>query len=271
MYRTIVPLLCVAFTSTAVAEFHLDFNTPGQYEDYFQSAQAGPITQTATGGLSNTGALDLSALGSGDNPQQIITFKHGFSSTLSSWTASIYYYGNAQSFWQFGVSTLSLPELDDFGYPASGDSTFSGIWLESGNMDGGSFAIAVFSPDDYDSVAQVIDGGLPTDDAWYRYTISGNYLGGNNYSIVGTLHQASSDGTLGTLLAQQTLNTSNSDFTGSEQLYFYINLGDGTALDNFYTDIEVIPEPSTFALLSGAAALGLLLARRRSREGGSLS
>lgn len=265
MKKPAVLALFLAALSPAFAQFTLDFDTPGQFSTYFSSAQTGPFTQSASGGLNNSGALDLSGLTGGATAQQIVTFNHGFSSHLSSWSASIYYYGNAQQFWQFGVVTAAAPELVEAFAFANGNY-LPAIWLESGNRDGGAFAVGSydgFSEVAYDTV--IVSGGLPTSAEWYNYTINVTYTGGSNYAITGTLMQSDASGGLGSLLATSSLSIENSGLAAADTVYLYLNLYDGVALDNFVTTTYAapIPEPSTYAALVGVLALGAAAWRRR--------
>ncbi len=55
-----------------------DFNTPGQLTGNFSSGQSGPITQVATGGLSNSGCLNISGTDYNNGPWQIFTLNTPF-------------------------------------------------------------------------------------------------------------------------------------------------------------------------------------------------
>lgn len=111
-----------------------------------------------------------------------------------------------------------------------------------------------------------MQGGLPASDAsWYRYTISGTYLGYDEYGFHAVLHQANADGTVGDQLAEVSLYVVNMGLSSSESLYFYINPMRGVTIDNFYTDLAVIPEPGTLSTLFAGAAV-LALHHRRTRK-----
>lgn len=259
--------LFLAALSPLSAQFTLDFDTPGQFSSYFSSEQEGPITQSATGGLNNSGAMDLSGLTGGMTAQQIVTFNHGFSSQLSSWSTSLYYYGNIQSLWQFGVTTAAAPALVEAWAFANG-SYLPAIWLEAGNNEGGAFAVSSYNGTDapiYDT--QFVSGGLSTDAAWYHLTLDVSYTGGSHYGMHGTLTAANADGSLGELLSTSFLSIDNEGIASADTLYLYLNLFDGVVIDNFTTTTyspTAIPEPSTYAAIFGAVALGaVVIARRR--------
>ncbi|MCM2273369.1 MAG: PEP-CTERM sorting domain-containing protein [Candidatus Didemnitutus sp.] len=266
MKKLLALVLGVAAVSPLAADYTLDFNTAGQFAGEFGSAQPGPITQSGSGGLNGSGSLDLSGMTGGSTAQQIVTFNQAFAGNLSSWSASIYYYGNAQHFWQFGVLTTATPALND-GWAHDGSSYVPSIWLESGNADGGSFGVG-----SYDGVGEtiydvsIVDGGLPASAEWYKYTINVMHTGGSNFTIAGTMNQANADGSLGAVLATALLLIENAAIAADSTVYLYLNLYDGVAIDNFYTTTytpAVIPEPATLAALAGLLALGFVSWRRR--------
>jgi len=265
MRTLLVSALGLALASAAFADTYVDFNAPGDFATYFSSAQSGGIIASGSGGLSDSGSLDITGLPSAP---QMITFNQGFSPTMSSWSASIYFYGDAQNFWQFGVTTKAAPDLDDFGYPGSEGESLPVIWIQTGNDSGGALGIGNYSPGPFHPEewnSTLVPSGLPTSNAWYRYTISGTYLGDDQYDIHALLYEANADGTLGAQLAEFSFEVYNSGLAASETLYFFISPGQGVTLDNFHTDLEAIPEPATLpVLLAGAAVLAWH--RRRSRR-----
>jgi len=263
-------VLFLAVLSPVSAQFTLDFDTPDQFSSYFSSEQEGPITQSATGGLNNSGAMDLSGLGG--VAQQIVTFNHGFSSQLSSWSTSVYYYGNIQNLWQFGVTTAAAPTLVE-GWAFANGSYLPAIWLEAGNNEGGAFAVGSYDGTDTPSYdTQFVSDGLSTDAAWYHLALDVSYTGGSHYDITGTLTAANADGSLGDLLSTSFLSIDNEGIDSADTLYLYLNLFDGVAIDNFTTTTyspTAIPEPSTYAAIFGAVALGavVIVRRRQSKQG----
>jgi len=217
--------------------------------------------------------MDLSGLTGGLTAQQIVTFNHGFSSQLSSWSTSLYYYGNIQSLWQFGVTTAAAPALTD-AWASTNGSLLPAIWLEGGSNEGGAFAVGSYEGTDgdlnYDT--QIVSGGLSTDAAWYHLTLDVSYTGGSHYEITGTLTAANADGSLDDVLVTSFLSIDNDSIASADTLYLYLNLFDGVVIDHFTTTTyspTAIPEPSTYAAIFGAVALGaVVIARRRQSKQG---
>ena len=240
----------------------VNFDSAGDFTGYFSSGQSGPIQQSGTGGLNNGGSLDLSGI-TGGTGQQILTLNQSFAGNTASWSASIYYRGNAQNFWQFGITTEEAPGLNE-GW-AYNDEYLPVIYFESGGREGGAIGFGNYSPTvsptaEYGEIV-FIPGGLPVTPEWYRYSITVNYLGLSQYSVEGTLTAANADGSLGAVLGTVTSTFTNPELAADETAYLFLNMYDGVALDDFST---TVPEASSGLL----AALGLLAAgiRRRPRR-----
>ncbi len=79
-----------------------DFNTPGQLTGNFSSAQSGLTIQSDTGGLNNSGSLNILATA---ESSQIFTLNTPFSGDLDTWRVSFYYKGDANLNPTLGVTT----------------------------------------------------------------------------------------------------------------------------------------------------------------------
>lgn len=253
--------------SSVQAAVLLDFNTPGQLSGNFSSAQVGPITQSTTGGANGSGSLNLSGMNGTAATQQILTFNQSFAGDLASWSASIYYRGDARNFWQFGFITEAAPALNE-GWASQGGSFLPVILFASGSVDDGAIGFTSYSPSNpvnggiTDGQLFNIPGDLPTSNEWYQYSFAVEYLGLSQYSVEGTLRSANADGSLGAVLGTVTSTFTNPELAADDSVYLYLNFYQGQAIDNFATSI---PEPSGVLLGGIGLAGGLLCPRRRKR------
>ncbi|MBB5349949.1 hypothetical protein HNR46_000170 [Haloferula luteola] len=257
-------LSALAATTQVNAALSLDFNTPGDFSSNFSTAQTPAIVESASGGLNGSGSVDLSGLGG--TVINFYTLNTSFSGSLSSWTASVYYHGDANAFYQFGFTTDAAPgESGSFMSQDGGTTFLPFIYLGSGNADGGSVGFIGYhsglsSTDDH-VVETNID--LPETDAWYRYDLGVNYLGGDSYQITATLSQASSDGSVVSTLGTITGTTLNPALAADDSVHLYFGLYDGAALDQFETTaVTLVPEPTSALLLLGGM-VGFGFRRRR--------
>lgn len=240
----------------------VDFDTPGALTNNFSSAQSGIIVQSTTGGLNNSGSLDLSAITGGATAQQIWTLTPSFAGNLSSWSMSIYYHGNGQKFWQFGVTSEAAPALDS-GYAYSG-AYLPYIAFGSGDLNNGAIGFTNYSPlagsGEYGATVDV-PGDIPTTAAWYRYDVGVTYLGSSQFSVQGTMSNANVDGTIASQLATVTSVFTNPELAADPSAHIFFNLYDGVALDNFTT--TAVPEPSAPLLAAGGLLIAMAGHRRR--------
>ena len=263
-----IPVAFLALLGSLQAAVVLDFDTSGQFAENFSSGPSGPITQSASGGTDGSGSLDLSGLNGSAGTQQIITFNQSFAGDLASWSASIYYRGDAQNFWQFGFTSDEAPNLTE-GWASQGGSFVPVILFASGSVDNGAIGFTSYSPSNpvnggvTDGQLFNIPGDLPTSDEWYQYSFSVGYLGLSQYSVEGTLRSANADGSLGAVLGTVSSTFTNPELAADDSVYIYLNLYQGAAVDNFAT---TIPEVSGAMLGSIGLASGLLCSRRRKRD-----
>lgn len=240
-----------------------DFNTAGQLTGNFSSAQSGLTIQSGTGGLNNSGCLDISATDYDNGPWQIFTLNTPFSGNLDTWRVSFYYKGNANNSPTLGVTTEPVPLLTD-GQPGNGGSVYYPIInVTSGAANGGEVGISSYSGSgESEWKVSPVAGGLPTTTNWYFYELTVSYLGSNNLSVTGTLNSASSDGTVGSLLASASQTFNNPAIAGDSTAYIYFQVSGGVAIDNLST--TAVPEPATLGMLAGAGLVAFAAYRRRS-------
>ncbi|GAA5120851.1 hypothetical protein JIN84_06100 [Luteolibacter yonseiensis] len=246
----LLPVLLVLISpGVSQAALSFDFNTPGQFTNNFSTSQtSGLIAEGASGGLSNSGHVDLGLIGA----SQVWTLDTPFRGDLSSWSAEFYLKGTF--FTQFGFTTTSSPQQVD-GMPTNDGQTayLSGIAMGSGNMDGGMIGLY----DDSELIASALTSEELTD-TWYRYRISVDYIGSNNFNVTGIIHTSTSSGTLLNQVGfvQSTIN--NPALASADQAHLFLGFNQfGDSVDNFST---TIPEPSGLGLSMLSA---FVLFRRR--------
>ncbi len=149
------------------------------------------------------------------------------------------------------------------GQPGNGISTYYPIIIgQSGGGDGGVMGVSSYTGTGYSDWKLVaVPGGLPTTANWYFYELTVSYLGSNNFSVTGTLNSASSDGTVGSLLASASQTFNNPAIAGDSAAYIYFQVNGGVAIDNLST--TAVPEPTTIGLLAGAGLVAFAAYRRR--------
>jgi len=253
--RLFAVLASLAFSQAASAALLIDFNTTGAFANNFSTSQtAGLIIQSASGGLNNSGHVNLSGLAPESGHTQIWTMNTAFSPTLSAWTAEFYLKGS--EFANFGVTTEAAPRHLT-GFLVNDTAT---AYLPQFSMVTGSNLMGIY---DMDSIVQTSATTVPLTSGWYRYQLSANYLGAGNYNVTATVHTADATGTLLQQIGTVTTSINNPDLAAAPQAYLYLNVDRvGESIDNFSTT-AVIPEPATTGLaLVGAT---LLVLRRRVR------
>ncbi|RYD67727.1 MAG: PEP-CTERM sorting domain-containing protein [Verrucomicrobiaceae bacterium] len=234
------------------AAVSLDFNTSGQFAENFSTFQTeGLIAQAPGGGLGNSGHVNLGII----TAAQIWTFNTAFRGDLTSWSAEFYLKGTY--FKQFGFTSDATPRQIE-GMPVNSAETAyqAHIALGSGNGTGDGDAIGLYK-DGAVAASSLIS--VPLTDSWYRYKISVDYLGSDNFDVTGTIHTADASGALLTEIGfiRSTINNPGLASANQAHLYFGFNYP-GESVDNFST---TIPEPSVLGLV--ALSLGFSFRRRR--------
>lgn len=261
LHLLLCPFLCYP---SAYAVVGVDFNTPGQLTGQFFSSSPNAITESATGGLDNTGSLVLTSL---SGTTEFLTFKTSFSGDTANWKASLYLFGNPndQDLWQFGVvSDIVAGQAFGFATNDAGATYLPYISTGTNDSDGGRLTtFQLGSPGGMTESGTQVETtpDYQTVDSWYHYEIETNYLGSNQYSFKSTISAASSDGTVGATYATVTDTYTNASLASDSEVYLYLAAFTGERIDGFSTT-AVVPEPSSVTLLL-AAALPFLYRRRR--------
>ncbi|HEY9249098.1 MAG TPA: PEP-CTERM sorting domain-containing protein [Rariglobus sp.] len=230
----------------------------GEAYTQVNASTAGSLgSNTANGTVFNGSAIkiDLSNLGSATTP--IINGKTNASSyTLQGQTNT--------TFGGYGAF------LDDATNRVAGDTTTGGslIIMNPSGTELGKYITFSLSSAGYNSLslsfATRISGTTTGTELWSYSTDGTNFT-----SLASVTPTAGSFG----LKTLDLSSLSSTALDNQSSFYLRMTIGTGTsasyALDNIQltgTAISSIPEPSTYALLGGLGALGLTLARRRSRR-----
>lgn len=229
----------------------VDFNTPGQFEQEFSSSQFfNKLAQSETGGLNNSGGIGLDSISS----TQIWTLNTSFRGDLESWTAE--FYVKAAYFTAFGFTSAPMPGESE-GYPLNStfDAYGSSISMGTGNLNGDSIGIANDGVLVSDELVTV-----PLVNEWYRYRISVQYLGNNDFQVAAAVNVADSTGAVFAEIASAQALVNNPALAAADDVYLFLGFTQfGESVDN--VSFSVVPEPSAFglALLSSA----FLITRRK--------
>lgn len=270
-------------TSVATAQVVYDFNTAGQLDDDFgyniPSSPANHFkmgSQVAAGGLTNSGWVSNSLIGSGWG---FAVADQAFSGATN-FTLSIYFQWQTRT----GSTETSYQSLL-LGVGRSSDTNaFSPVGGNSGALGPASGQLLQIgiggianAPDTVRVIASsVVDGNNTnftpsanttlTNGNWYYLQVDFSLLGtGDGYNAVASLYGSSDTGAIGSLLLTNTSgNITNTNLlSGDVQAYFGTRgpaFSGITGVDNFY--VSTIPEPSTLVLCI-AGLLGVLGYRRR--------
>lgn len=258
-----------------------NFNDTGQLAaDFSKGATngggsgAGSLTNVSTGGLSNSGSLQLPT-GSG-NDTFLYTTKSSLFATFTTINVSVYFQPKAATIG--GGLTLSIGLVDVSPavntYPDSpvsiptppaansmtltlrnsGSDVSSGLNYKLVNYNNGSSVTAEGS-----GTLDLVDGN------WYQLSALFTYNGANSYTVTGQIYNSDASGTLGSALfgTAPTWTKTNAGLADGNA-YGLLSSQNGDRrglgrLDNY----NLVPEPSSVLLLSGG--LGLLVFARRSR------
>lgn len=260
--KRLLPLLPL-FVAQSWASVTLNFNSASDFTNNFSTGTGSPvIVHSANGGIDNTGSLDLTGL---TGTAEFWTLDQSFAGNLANWSASIYFNGRATDAWMFGVYAEPAPG-EAFGFPTNdgGVSFPSTLALQTGDASGGAIATLNTVGGSATYGTSVEPGGFSPSNLWYHLEFSATYLGSNEYQTTSTIRNASSDGTLGSVLATATDTLTNADLASDPEVYvffgFYSDAG-SVALDGFTTN-AVVPEPSFWGLFVGLSAFGLVARRR---------
>jgi hypothetical protein len=101
---------------------------------------------------------------------------------------------------------------------------------------------------------------------WYQISLNITEGAGNDFNLSASVFNASSSGVVGSLVASHSIVITNAaaaaDTTGFAGFRLTGNIPPSILARNF-DNFSAIPEPSTYAALAGAVALGLVALRRR--------
>lgn len=249
-------IACLLSAAPAYSAFIVDFNTPGDLENNFSTLQTvGLATESPTGGLLNSGRMNLSTL----SASQVWTLDQSFSGDLASWSVSLFLQGQYLTF--LGVTSDPTPLSVGGLAGATPSLARAQMGMGSGSLNGGTLGFRN-SEANVATVAVVnsttVVGGIPS--GWLHYSLTVDYLGSNEYELRAMINQADANGTIGGNLADITSTVTNASLASDPSVYMMIGLGQtGTSIDNFST--TAIPEPSV-ALLGSLTCLGLVRRRR---------
>lgn len=279
-------LLCLLFpltllaASTASAQVLYDFNTPNQLADnFYPGVEFGNFgNQVESGGLNDSGRVDNTITGA----RGFLITNQTFSALTPEITLSAYFqFGGipssftGETLW-LGIGRDSDPEkIFD---PVGGNS------VALGSPTGQSLQVGIGPRTSENLVriyyASVVDGvngnlnapGSPTTELtignWYYLEVNYTLLAEENgYSFSVGLYDSTSTGIVSeTSLLSHTASIVNPNLADGELHAFfggrYGPSAGATAVDNFAVS-SIIPEPSTYALVGGALALGLAFWHRR--------
>ncbi len=260
MKKLLLILSAVATATVAQAQTVIDFNTPGELASDF--AGFSNFSQSATGGLSNSGSVTLT------NSSQIAVYQTGQDITgVDNGTFGMYFQYN-------GADTAGRPF--SIGITSGASDTYS----NSGTTTGTDLRLVLFGAGSGDNYGlQLINNGASfatslanvtlVDGDWYYIALNiGGISGGDFTGISGDLFASDDAGNLGAGL--KILDNGGtggyiqtSSLTADSDAYVFFGGQNPTTRGAAVADnlTFAIPEPTSAALLIGAA--GLLALRRR--------
>lgn len=261
-------LLIPALTAAALANGQLvDFNTVGQFTGGFAGSSG--FAEVASGGLGGSGAVSMGGTSA------VAVYQTGFNpSTLNGATFSAFFQyngadGDGGTGRGFSVGFTSGAGDTYSSSAATTGTDFRAVVAGAGT--GNNYGVDLLNN------GTTFEGSSKditlTVGNWYQLVLTiGGVSGGNFTGVTGALYSADSNG--GSLSVLKFLNGSGSGYTeanslasASEAFAFFGGQNPSQRIsglaDNF--SASPIPEPSTYAALTGLLALGMIVARRRRR------
>ena len=253
----LTPLFAAASVHAAIVVD--DFSSPSAF------ANSNGAKWTETGGLSNSGYVDLNDMFNGYNVYQ------GSSYDATSFNgAKVGGYFFMDDFTKISSRPMSFGFTADStdGYLSS--TTTTGIDIKAAfTGDSSQGGVAIFN--NGTQIVQSSQNVTLANNQWYYLELTiGGVSGGNFTNVTAELFASDNTGVLGSSLKFLDNNggggytIANSLTTDTAVWGFYGGIGPGergmAGLDNFSV---AVPEPSTYALIAGMLTLGLVMWRRR--------
>lgn len=272
--------ICALVALIAITPAHSqlwDFNTPGQLADDFYAGSQGAVgSQTASGGLNNSGWVETDMLAGGRGFE---VTDQTFSGMTEAFTMSLYFQWQTNTLFsgeglQLGIgrSTDSEVPFSPVGgstgliAPTSTQALSVGIGPRTSANDVRIYVSSMVNGTNTNLNQPLSPVATLTDGNWYFLEVNFSLLGtddGFQYTV--ELFNSSNAGIVsGGSLLSYTNSAINAGLTaGDLNAYFGTRNADQvgiTGVDNFY--VSAIPEPSV-AVLSLLGLVGLALRRRR--------
>ncbi len=241
---TLALALLISAQTALFAQTTITFENATDLETYFQGT-FGQFSQSATGGLNNSGSVDL-------NPgmTDLYTFDNSFlpGSVGTVYTVSAYLYNVDNSgFGGLGFTTTQSPEFDYLASPATG--------LGMCTHAGGGYTISNQSQNNFDYVSDQLLANH-----WYLISFSATVVGANTYDLSYSIANSDAAGNAGAPFIVETQSgVANAQFGAATAIYPYFCSSEDRfyALDNFTVQNSTLPIQlaSLTAISSGSSTV----------------
>ncbi|WP_221031491.1 PEP-CTERM sorting domain-containing protein [Actomonas aquatica] len=264
MKRFSLPLLLVITAVAGRAQYEVDFDATGHLDLNFETAAASNLwSESATGGLGNSGAVAMPAIA--DNQL---------------WTLGSSYAGNTDHSISLYIRTTDVLNAGYIAIGITANTPQAGIVFPSGadylgvsvNPDSGEFE--VHGEGAFNHSGGTFETAMQAN-SWYHLELTYDWQFDETYGMQFRVRESDANGNLGvdlinggTFFAGLTSGIANDAsahaFMGGNNTGNILDY-----VDNFATTgitgapLSAVPEPSTYAALLGACALGLAAWRRR--------
>ncbi|MDQ5901596.1 MAG: hypothetical protein QG580_311 [Patescibacteria group bacterium] len=203
----------------------VDFNDTGDLTDKFNPSTSTQFTNTADGGIGNTGAINV-PLGS----NEVWTTKQAYTVAGEGdiYTFSAYFKIQANSgYGGLGFTTANTGNTtDSYGSPATG--------IGMGFHGGGGFFVNNRVNEDVSWPPDLVLGN------WYKMILRVEAIGSNQYDLNFKIYNSDADGVLGSLKTEQTTTVTNATVAGSNIIYGYFSAAGSrmAKIDDFEMTLE---------------------------------